>query len=355
MECDKKTLVQQGIDSKAMLTIYITKLPVLILLAAAGAILCSGLNLLIALTDMKEPVYVSVTKYYIEFSEGRYEARDYYNAFTWNDAIGNDEILGRAMERMGSGYDRSHVRDMITAEILSDVRYLTITVRGQNPSEVEVVKNAIGTALEEFGTFKKEFESIYKIEDLEIVREEKQYFTGRASFLGAVLFAGAGIFVIALTGSAGSVFYTKNDIIKILEVPVCGLTFAKQKGNRRDKEAAGFIKRQHGMLRDNMNLLLGKYKKIVLMDASGGQYAELFLQYVKENHIIDVSGIEVCDSGSASEITENTMIIAVIPFGKSYREKITDEINCAKLHGGKIAAAVLVNADRIWMKIYYAG
>ena len=45
--------------------------------------------------------------------------------------------------------------------------------------------------------------------------------------------------------------------------------------------------------------------------------------------------------------------MVVIPFGKPYREKITDEINYAALQGGEIVAAALIKVDRSWSKIYY--
>ena len=80
-------MMQQGIDSAAMLVTLITKLPVLLALAVAGAILGSGLHLIITFIQTREPVYVSETEYYIDFAEGRYEAKDYYNDFTWNDVL----------------------------------------------------------------------------------------------------------------------------------------------------------------------------------------------------------------------------------------------------------------------------
>lgn len=337
----------QGIDSRAMLATYITRLPVLFLLAAAGAVLGSGLNLLIALTAAREPVYVSETEYYISFT--RYDARDVYNDFTWNDALGTNLILGRMMELLGGGYDPNEVKNMMTADILSDVRYLTITVRGQEPAEVEAVKDAVGTALEEFGSAKEEFNSIEKIEDQEIAQEKVQYFVWQAAFLGAVIFAGTGIFVIALTGSMGSVFYTKNDIMKILEIPACGLAFAAG----REKRACKLTSRQHRMLEENLKIFLERYSEIMLMDASDGRYARAFLQYVKDNDLADPSGLGVYGMEDGCGSVENTAIMAVIPFGRTYRERITDEIQHAQLRGNSIVAAVLTDVDRNWTRIYY--
>ena len=139
-------MMQQGIDSRAMFATYITKLPRLLILAVAGALLGSGLNLFVTLVKTQDVCYVSETEYYIDFADGRYEARDYYNAFTWNEyVLGSDLVLGRAMEYLGSGYDRDQVKEMLRAEMLSDVRYLTIYVRGQEPAQVAEVRE-IGRA-----------------------------------------------------------------------------------------------------------------------------------------------------------------------------------------------------------------
>lgn len=337
--------MQQGVDSRALFAVFIRNLPSLFLLAVAGAVLGSGLNLLVALVQSRDPVYVSETEYYIEFAEGRYEARDWYNDFTWNDVLATDLILGRAMELLGGGYDRAQVGESITADILSDVRYLTITVRGENPHEVGEIKDALQTALEEFGAQKREFDSIYRIEDLGIVLEEPQYFVWRAAFLGAVLFLCAGSFVTAFRFCMGSAFYTKGDMTKILGLPAYGMTF-RGKGTED-----ALVKKQAKMLEKNLGLLTDRYAEVFLMDASDGRYAEAFLRDIINNRRIDSSRLKLYDT---EQDFADAAILAVIPFGKTYRERITDEMDYACLHGGRIEGAVLTGADRIWGKIYYA-
>lgn len=343
------SLMQQGIDSRALFATYLTKLPRLLVLAVAGAILGSGLHLFVVLVKTREVCYLSETEYYIEFADGRYEMRDHYNDFTWNDVIATDGILGRAMELLGSTYDRDQVKTMISARILSDVRYLTVYVRGQEPAQVEAVKDALGTALKEFGTSKREFDAIDKIEDLGIVQERIPYFGWRAAFLGAVIAAGIGVFVIAFRFCMGSAFYTKGDITVRLGIPVCGMIFRTGRGRN---QTGGLERRQTEMLAENLKMLTERYPQILLMDASGGQEAAAFLQDVRERRLVDCSGFQIYDTREGTD--ETSVIVAVIPFGKGYREKITDEMNHAKLHGSRIVSAVLTQSDRKWMRIYYA-
>ncbi|MDE6363275.1 MAG: hypothetical protein K2L86_03270 [Lachnospiraceae bacterium] len=338
--------MQQGIDSRAMLTVFLTKLPKLFFLAVAGAVLGSGLYLLIALEASKNACYVSETEYYIEFDEKRYNARDYYNAFTWNDAIKGDELLGRAMERLGSGYDREQVETMITAAILSDVRYLTITIRGRDAAQVEAVKDALGQTLEEFGALKDEFESIYKIRDREIALEKIPYFGWRAAVLGAVIAAALGAFAAAFRFCLGSVFYTKRDITVRLGLPVYGMTV------RAANDESTLVRRQGEMLEGSLRMLQQQYRKIVLVDASQGQEASAFLEEIRRRGLAD--NFMLCDREKDLYGIQDAAFMAVIPFGRNYREKITDEIAYVKLRGGRVVGAVLVQAPAWWMRFYYA-
>jgi len=343
----------QGIDSRALFATFITKLPWLFLLAVAGAVLGSVLNLVVVLGRMQDICYVSETEYYIQFAEGQYEAKNYYNAFTWNDVLATDQILGRAMEILGNDYDRNQVKTMITAEIYSDVRYLTVYVRGKEPAQVEEIKNALEIALGEFGIQKKEFDAIYKIEDLEIVQEEIPYFGWRAAFLGAVIAVGIGVFGIAFCFCMGSTFYTKRDITVRLGLPVCGMTF--REGHYKNRSSA-LEQRQAEMLWGSLEKLQEKYGQILLMDASGGQEAALFLQDICSQELADSSVFELYHTKEhmIGWEHEDRVALAVIPFGTPYREKMADEIDYVRLHGGRVAAAVLVQADRRWMQIYYA-
>jgi capsular polysaccharide biosynthesis protein len=291
--------MNQGVDSKALVTTVITKIPLLLIIAVTGAIIGSGLNLIIATVKEKDAEYVSETEYYIEFAPGRYEARDYYNDYTWNDVIGTDLILGKAMEILGTDYDRDYVKSMISANIYSDVRYLSVNVKGKNYDEVATVSDVLEPVLFEFGETMGEFTSIYKINDSGISMEEIPHFTLRAAFLGAIIFGFTELFIIVFRFCIGSSFYTKRDISKCLEIPVYGIAFKN-----------------------------GKYEGVGKMP-----------------------NVEYNDKFFADNNDSNNLI-AIIPFGKPYREVIIDEIDNVALGGKKVSGAILVGVDSVWYKIY---
>lgn len=330
---------QEGIDSKALFVCFVKRLPMLLTLAVTGAIIGSGLNLILALIDLATPLYVSETEYYIDFAPGRYEAKDYYNAFTWNDVVATDPILGKAMTLIGDGYEREDIRNMITAHILSDVRYLTIIVSGEDIDTISKVRDALQIALESFSEDKDEFDSIYLIEDLGIEKEKPDLFVWRAALLGAVLLLGVGIFVVAFKFSLGDSIYTKTDITKYFGIPAYGLLYSDK------NDAAG---RQEKMLANALARISEASEKLIFTDAADGKLVNEFIK--KLDTLGDHSSISVLDRQDRAAVSE---VIIIIPFGVPCRTKITDEINYLELLGCHVKGAVLAEADKSWTRLYY--
>jgi hypothetical protein len=50
--------------------------------------------------------------------------------------------------------------------------------------------------------------------------------------------------------------------------------------------------------------------------------------------------------------SDKNKLIAIIPFGKPYREKIIDEIYDIELKGMKVSGAIMTDADNRWYRIY---
>ncbi len=334
---------QEGIDSKALLVCIIQYIPKLILFAVAGAVLGSGLNLIIvAMTDLRNPKYIAETEYYVDFADGRLEAKDHYNDFTWNDVMATDLILGKAMVDIGSEYDRNQIKDMITADILSDVRYLTITVKGTNKMLVANVSKALQKALENFGTDKDEFDSIYKIEDLGVQKEKIELFVWRAAFLGALIISLIALFLRIFRFSIGDSFYTKSDISRCFGLPVYGQLYNK------DNKTDGI---QEKMLISGLGKVTKNKELVYLLDVTG-EYSEHFLTELKgiDNKKIFSNKLE---SFSETNNNKSKDIIIVVPFGRVCREQINDVIVFVEQQDYKVIGAVLADVDKKWARLYY--
>lgn len=342
---------QEGIDSKALLVCFLQKLPYLLLVGVAGAVLGSGLYLLIAVMTSQGTKYQAETEYYIDFAEGRLEAKDYYNDFTWNDVMATDLILGNTMESLGASYDRAAVKEMITADILSDVRYLTITVEGSDEAAVEAVSNATKISLEQFGSRMEEFDSIEQIENNGVEQEKKKLFTWRAAFLGALAGIFAASFCLVSKFCLGSSFYTKHAISQCFSIPVFGLFYAKQNQKQGAQEMALQLALQHRM-KDCKG-------QVVLLDVCQGDYAkkcreELQTLYTKEQLGSDfiVQGCFVQGMQDFDRMREAEGVILVIPFAKPCREAVMEKLDELQNQECRVLGAVLADVDKKWMKRY---
>lgn len=304
---ETKEYWKEGIDSKEYLIRFLFQLKKFVLVGVAGAVIGSGLYLLIMMVNASVPVYQSVTRYYIDFAEGRIDAKDYYNDFTWNTVIGSDLILGRVVEQLPE-YERNDVKDMITADILSDVRYLTLTVRGEDALQVEEIAIALEEALVYFGTeydgvderdiwgsivkvdVSDTFDSIVKIEDSGVFKIVQPLFTWRAVFLGFVIGFLVAWFVFSVQFAVADAFYTRANVENYLGIKSLGI----------------------------------KYRQGKKM-----QTTQLELEETEEG------------------------VVVLIPFGVSCRRKLEDMLRDLHQQECIITGAILVEADKRWMKLYY--
>ncbi len=353
---------QEGIDSKALLVCFLQKLPYLLLMGVAGAVLGSGLYLLITVMTSEGTQYQSVTKYYIDFADGRLEAKDYYNAFTWNDNMTIDDILGNTMTILGEGVEREKVGEMITADILSDVRYLTVTVTGSDAEFVGKVSEATAVSLERFGTTKDEFDSITRIEDKGVKQVEEPLFTWRAAVLGALVGFGLGVFLLVADFSLGSKFYTKRDISCRLGIPVFGLLY--RTGNAAAGMKQGVLLQKE--LQEKALQLALQYrleqetsKTVVLMDALDGALAQSIKNSLDtlcdSRELVAELTVQKTPVRSKEEYTairESAGVIMVVPFARAYREAAKELLDQLENQECTVLGAVLADVDLCWMKLY---
>lgn len=122
---------------------------------------------------------------------------------------------------------------------------------------------------------------------------------------------------------------------------------------RRERDC-GVSRRQAEMLAGGLSMLAQQYRKIVLLDAAQGQEASAFLEEITRRGLTNNVCYELYDRKKEQYEGQETAFVVVIPFGRTCREKIQDEIAYVKLRGGRVAGAVLVQAQTWWMRFYYA-
>ena len=94
--------------------------------------------------------YESVSKLYITFNQDENgDVYQYYNGYTWNELLDTDPILIAIMNHL-TGYEEEEVKDAASAEILSDIRLLTITVKGDSEKMVREIQAAVEEGLADY-------------------------------------------------------------------------------------------------------------------------------------------------------------------------------------------------------------
>ena len=164
---------------------------------------------------MKMPVeYKAVSKLYISFDHDENgEVYQYYNGYTWNDLLDSDPIVDLVMKEL-PGYEKSDVRESTTAEILSDIRLLTITVRGDNEKFVREIRNAVENGLKEFA---KNSDELEEIKVLRSTVPERVYWDNRttsACVIGAAALGVLALFIIGFHYVMDESMYVQEDVEK---------------------------------------------------------------------------------------------------------------------------------------------
>lgn len=323
---------KNSVDSKAYIVQLIYRIPYLLLLAVMGAVLGSVIYLIIMFISTRTTEYEIQTRFYIDFKDEIIEAKASYNAYTWNDVLGLDEILGVMMEKIGDGYDREVIKSMMKAEILSDVRYLLVTITGDNPDDIVMIRSLLKEALENYGQNKKEFDSIYQIEEGKVEEIKVDFFTWRAAVLGAVAFFLFGLFVESLKFGIGGRFYTKSDITERLALEALGIEYKHSASVKFDSYEK---KRQ-----------AEEHKKLV--------YNLEYLGYSLDNVMKLTLDYDFSSKGYG-ELKKYKGVVIAIPTDVYCVARITDILQNLKIQNINVVGAILTDVDIRWYHMYMFG
>ena len=221
---ENQKFMEEGIDGKRLLLLFGRKLWILAAALFAGALLGGGVYLLARLLAASEREYESVSKIYLHFNCSPQDFNELtYNGYTWNDLMATDPILDNTMENLPPEVDRETVINATKAEILSDIRLLTITVTADRPELAAQIMEATQISLVHLGETDELFESIeiYSTsQPRQIVWDDRTMqavLTGMALAFFIVLVAAAFYFVM------DDSVYTAEDVEKRYGIPAIGV------------------------------------------------------------------------------------------------------------------------------------
>lgn len=247
--------LNRGMDLKRLALYLQKRIWLIVMLAILGAT-CGGIIYQVV-RSVKMPVeYESVSKLYISFGHDESgEVYQYYNGYTWNDLLDTDPILDIVMSAL-PGYERDQVREATTAEILSDIRLLTVTVKGDNEKFVREIRNAVESGLREYARVSEELDQIMVIRS---GAPERVYWDDRttaACVTGAVIFGVLALLVTGFSYALDESVYVQEDVEKKFACKALGILTRNQKG----------LQPYARELKANIHYLLGEKKTFAILD-----------------------------------------------------------------------------------------
>lgn len=204
-----RSYADEGMDIKKYMLCLLSRLPFVL-----GAVIgCALLGALVYTAVRTVPEsgreYEAYAKVYLDFAADETgEAYQAYNGYTWNDLMAADPIMELTLQNLSADYTRAEAEAAIKAEILSDIRLLTITVTTNRAERTDAILGAAVQALETYGGQAKEFIDIHAIQETEaklVVADSRMV---QAVLVGAFL----GL-LISLLGF--SLYYVMDDRILV--------------------------------------------------------------------------------------------------------------------------------------------
>lgn len=334
----EKEWMQEGFDLKLAALLYRKKIWISIVCAMAGAALAGGLYFLVHVVYAPAREYEAVSKLYLTFAaDDDGDAYQYYNGYTWNDLMGTEPILDKIMEELPEGFERADVKNSITADILSDIRLLTITVTTHDQGRTQQIVRAGENALIRFGGEMIEFDKIEVIDHGQAALVAVEDETVRAVIAGAV----AG-FLLSLLGLAfvrimDDSVYVPSDFEKRYPYPVLGVCFdgKPELGKRELEEHIAFVSE----LTESVFEIDTAEKNVKLPDGC-----------IPRRSVMPV------DHGmpESESMEKDVGIILYIPYGRGNGKLLERWICEAKLYGCEILGAVITGADERLYRLYFA-
>ena len=339
------------------------------LAAVAGALLGALIYGVIWLSMSGQRQYQQTSKYYLTFGyEENGEVADYYNAYTWNDLIFSITSISDVIEdELPDGVTIEDAQEAIEADILSDVRVLTITVTHADPDAVQQMTNAVEDALVRYGANAVQFTSIDFLSSSEVEAVVISDRTRNAVLLGAVLGFLAAAVWLWLRELLDDGIYVPEDAVRRYGIPVRVILpaegtqlpdFLLRENNEALSAMAGT-----GRVSASAEVPQEASQDVAPTQASPGQpRAESrdgapVVRLVCEEDTLAQEAADILTGqygvkASASENAEGAIFL-VIPFGRANGTRTEHRIEHLRAGGREVSGIVLTGADGRFLAQYY--
>ena len=335
-------------------------------LVPAGALLGALLGLLLytlattVFADARQ--YQEVSKLYLDFAyDETGNVYDYYNGATWTDLLTADPALSEPiLAALPQGTDLQLVKDSVKAEILSDIRLLTVTVTNPDEGMTRLLADAVNGALVSFGGTAKEFTKItlLSVEGPRLLLLSDR--TRNAVLLGLVLGALAAAFALWIGEILNDAFYVPEDAARRCGAPVLGATTrdaAGVCGAAQDGDGLAETPWTAAVLRSNLALYCRDKKNVVVLALT-----EDAVKAETGNQMEEADGktcrLTVCEAPRREQDFASCRaadgVVLALRFGRRGEGTRADALRAQlAAQGVTVGGVVLTEADARFLRRYY--
>lgn len=220
---NRESYANEGMDIKKYMLCLLGRLPVLLGAVIGGALLGAIVYTAVRTVPESEREYTAYAKIQLDFAADETgEVYQAYNGYTWNDLMATDPIMKLILGNLSADYDRDEVAAALRAEILSDIRILTLTVTTNSAVRTDEILGAAVQALESYGVQAKEFLAINGIQTTQAKLVVADSRMAQAVLVGALLGFLISFFGISLYYVMDDCILTAGDVRKVTEAPFLG-------------------------------------------------------------------------------------------------------------------------------------
>lgn len=340
----KTKYMDEGMDCKKYFLFFLKNFRILLLAALAGAVLGGGIYLFVHVVINSNREYRAESQLYLDFAPDETgEVYQAYNGYTWNDLMSTDPILNTTMSYLPQDYTKEEVEAATSAQILSDLRLLTITITTSDPNRTTEILRATDLSLVDLGKKAKEFKDIqiYKETEAEIAAADQRLL--QAVLVGIFLAVAVTLLTMALLYVLNDKIYVPNDCKSFTKLPFIGFCFTKAGEVKQASEYSG---------------------KAAGKDRAGDKLYTRFRQDLEQNQAylekqagqtvswIMEKGHSITQE-EAGKLRESDGVLLVIPYGRMDRTSCAYQIEQLELLGCHPSGFLIQDADMRFMRWYY--
>ena len=390
MDTNKVKYTDETLNLRSFYLRFLKKIWILPVAALIGAILAGGIYYLVTVTFGPERRYEAQARFYLTYSDDAYirnaegeRVLDWYNGATWTNFIFNDhdfllelvktmkeegvdisqermkvlEAAGgpdisnqlQALEEVGVDVIKEESKINVKGDIISNERFLLVTINETDKELVEKLTDAFIKSLESYPTYNasKAFESIVCTSKSDVYLEKADNRMGVAIVFGASLAVVLAFLAILLIDAVDEAIYVPEECEKRYGIRVLGTVF---QGNETCD-----------LLRGELAKLYDKYvadkENIVLISsdaANDASFSEKDLESVKktlgsdyDEKLSKIKAISALDIGAAEGA------ILAVPYGKKNAAMTEHLISQLKKIECPVLGIVFTRADLKFIKRYY--